>query len=84
MIGTRPSTEFERDSRRMQRYGLGYAVAGLLLVVLSYQATGWPRWPLGILGWLLLLAGAWTILFRIFTTWLVAVARRSGLGRSHH
>ena len=83
MRGIRVGGEFEKDSRQMLLYGLSYAAVGVLLVVLSYHANSWPRWPLGIAGWLLLVAGTWTILFRFFINWLAAVTRRSGSGRAH-
>jgi hypothetical protein len=82
MRGIKVSGEFEKDSRQMLVYGLSYAAVGVLLVVLSYEADGWPRLPLGIVGWLLLVAGTWTTLFRFFITWVADIARRSGLGRS--
>ena len=66
----------------MLLYGLSYAAIAVLLVVLSYHANGWPRWPLGIVGWLLLVAGTWTILFRFFIKWLVAITQRTGSGRA--
>jgi hypothetical protein len=66
----------------MLLYGLGYVAIGVLFVVLSYHSNGWPRWPLGIVGWLLLVAGTWTILFRHFINWLLAITRRSGSGRA--
>ena len=84
MRGVRVSGDFEKDSHQMLLYGLSYAAVGVLLVVLSYQADGWQRWPLGIVGWLLLVAGTWTLVFRFFISWLVAIARRSGLRRSGH
>jgi hypothetical protein len=55
----------EAYSRTSVWYGLTYAAVGLTLVVLSYVADGWARWPLGIVGWLLLLAGSWTLLFTL-------------------
>jgi hypothetical protein len=82
MRGARVSDEFEKDTRQMLVYGSTYVAVGVLLVVLSYQAHGWPRWPFGIVGWLLLVAGTWTILFRFFITWLVDMTRRSGSSRA--
>ena len=82
MRGIRVGDDFEKDSRQMLLYGLSYAAVGVLFVVLCYQANGWPRWPLGIAGWLLLISGTWTILFRFFITWLVEITRRSGSGRA--
>ena len=82
MRGMRVGDEFEKDSRRMLLYGLSYAAIGVLLVVRSYQSNGWPRWPLGIVGWLLLVAGTWTILVRFFISWLVDLSYRSGSSRA--
>jgi len=82
MRSVRLDGEFEKDARQMVLHGLSYAAIGLLLVVLSYQANGWPRWPLAIAGWLFLVAGTWTILFRLFINWLVVLARRSPSGRT--
>ena len=82
MRGIRAGGEFEKDSRQMLVYGLSYLAIGVLLVVLSSLADGWPRWPLGIVGWLLLVAGTWMILFRFCINWLVAISQRSGSGRA--
>ncbi len=80
--GIRVGDEFEKDSRQTLLYGLSYAAIGVLLVVLSYHSNGWPRWPLGIVGWLLLVAGTWTILVRFFITWLVDISYHSGSSRA--
>ena len=56
--------------------GVCYAAIGVALVIASYTTDGWLRWPIGILGWLLLVAGTWTLLFRVFLGFLVTSIRR--------
>jgi hypothetical protein len=68
--------DYPREARLMVLYGLCYEAIGVALVFASYATDGWPRWPLAILGWFLLVAGTWTLLFRVFLGFLVTALRR--------
>ena len=68
--------DYPREKLLMVLYGLCYLAIGVALVFASYATDSWSRWPLAIFGWFLLVAGAWTLLFRVFLGFLVTALRR--------
>jgi len=72
--------DLARDMRKGIGLGLGYAAVGLLLVVLSYRIDSWAQWPLGVAGWVLLLAASWTLVFVFVVRRVLAIGSRTASG----